>query len=92
MVPQPVHFRYGWGRNPLANLQATDNKDLPFATQRSDNWRMESVPKGILDDNAELPISRGDKSKLIRALREQDKQRRIKEAQLELEQLNPDQG
>ena len=36
--------RYAWGRNPLANLQVTGNKDLPFATQRSDDWKMEQVP------------------------------------------------
>ncbi len=44
MVPEPVHFRYAWGRNPLANLQAIGNNDLPFATQRSDTWRMEESP------------------------------------------------
>lgn len=40
MVSEPIHFRYGWGRDPLANLQAVGNKDLPFATQRSDDWKM----------------------------------------------------
>jgi sialate O-acetylesterase len=81
MVAQPIHFRYAWGRNPLANLQATGNKDLPFATQRSDDWKMEEVPLGILDNNVQRPISRGDSNKIIEALREQDKQRRLKEAQ-----------
>lgn len=80
MVGEPIHFRYAWGRNPLANLQATGNKDLPFATQHSDDWRMEEVPLGILGDNVKLPISRGDSNKIIQALREQDKERRLKEA------------
>lgn len=80
LVPEPIHFRYAWGRNPLANLQATGNKDLPFATQRSDDWRMEHVPLGILSEAVELPISRGDKAKITRALREQDQQRRLEEA------------
>ncbi|MEZ6094559.1 MAG: hypothetical protein R3C03_10035 [Pirellulaceae bacterium] len=82
MVPEPIHFRYAWGRNPLANLQATGNKDLPFATQRSDDWIMEQVPAGVLDESLTFPISRGDSNKIIQALREQDRQRRIREAEL----------
>ncbi len=85
MVPEPIHFRYAWGRNPLANLQATGNKDLPFATQRSDNWRMEEVPQGVLGDDVTLPISRADRNKIIEALRQQDKERRLKEAELIIE-------
>ena len=80
MVADPIHFRYGWGRNPLANLQAAGHKDLPLATQRSDNWRAEEVPLGILGDKVELPISRRDSNKLRNALRQQDKDRRIMEA------------
>ncbi len=80
MVTKPIHFRYAWGRNPLANLQATGNKDLPFATQRSDDWRMEEVPLGVLGDDVAVPISRGDRNKIIQALREQDEQRLVKEA------------
>ena len=53
MVPEPIHFRYAWGRNPLGNLQATGNKDLPFATQRSDDWKMEEVPLGVLGDEVD---------------------------------------
>ncbi len=85
MVPEPIHFRYAWGRNPLANLQATGNKDLPFATQRSDDWKMEEVPLGVLGDEVTLPLSRGDRNKIIQALREQDKARRLKEAELVIE-------
>ncbi len=84
MVPQPIHFRYAWGRNPLANLQATGHKDLPFATQRSDDWKMEEVPLGVLGDNVALPISRSDRNKINQALREQDKERRRKEAEQEI--------
>lgn len=85
MVPQPSQFRYAWGRNPLANLQATGHKDLPFATQRSDDWLMETVPLGVLGDNPPQPAARADSNTIIRALREQDKQRRLKEAQLVIE-------
>jgi sialate O-acetylesterase len=85
MVSEPIHFRYAWGRNPLANLQATGNKDLPFATQRSDDWKMEEVPLGVLGDEVTLPISRSDRNKIIQALREQDKERRLREAEQVIE-------
>lgn len=85
LVPEPTHFRYAWGRNPLANLQATGNKDLPFATQRSDDWKIEEVPLGVLGDEVTLPIARGDRNKIVQALREHDKQRRLKEAELVIE-------
>lgn len=85
MVPNPIHFRYAWGRNPLANLQATGNKDIPFATQRSDDWKLEQVPLGVLDGDLTLPISRGDRGKIIQTLRNQDKERRLKEARRLLE-------
>lgn len=85
MVPAPIHFRYAWGRNPLANLQATGNKDLPFATQRSDDWRMEEVPLGVFDEETAEPLSRGDRGKIIQALREQDKLRGLKEAERTIE-------
>lgn len=85
MVPEPIHFRYAWGRNPLANLQAIGNKDLPFATQRSDDWPMERVPLGVVSPEAKLPISRADRNKIIQTLREMDKQRRFKEAEQVME-------
>ena len=88
MVPQPVHFRYAWGRNPLANLQVTGNKDLPFATQRSDDWRMEEVPLGVLGDDVTRPVSRGDRNKIIQTLREQDKERRLIEAREVIESFS----
>ena len=81
MVPTPTQFRYAWGRNPLANLQATGNKDLPFATQRSDDWMMEEVPLGVFGEEVSLPLSGGDRNKIIQALRRQDTERRLKEAE-----------
>ncbi|MEO1617943.1 MAG: hypothetical protein AAFV88_18965 [Planctomycetota bacterium] len=88
MVPEPVHFRYAWGRNPLANLQAMGNRDLPFATQRSDDWIMEDVPKGILEDAASRrPLTRGDRGKIITALRAMDRERKRVEAERTLNEL-----
>ncbi|MBI1247906.1 hypothetical protein GC197_08720 [bacterium] len=88
MVPHPVHYRYAWGRNPMGNLQAGGNSDVPFATQRSDDWDDYEVPKGVLGNDIELPLSRGDRGKILQALREQDKQRRLQEAQLLIEELS----
>ena len=89
MVPVPTQFRYAWGRNPLANLQAVGNLDLPFATQRSDDWPLEFVPSGVLTEDTELPISRGDRGKIVQALREQDKLRRVEEAKSIIESAQP---
>ena len=85
MVRKPTQFRYAWGRNPLANLQATRNLDLPFATQRSDDWPLEFVPEGVLPEDTQLPITRADRGKLVQALREQDTRRQVQEAKAVLE-------
>ncbi len=88
MISEPIHYRYAWGRNPLANLQATGNKDLPFATQRSDTWVMEEVPLDVLGEQVTLPISRADRGKILQVLRQQDEDRRRMQAQSTLEELN----
>jgi len=88
MISEPIHYRYAWGRNPLANLQATGNKDLPFATQRSDTWVMEEVPLGVLGEQVTLPISRADRGKILQGLRQQDEDRRRMQAQSTLEELD----
>ncbi len=77
-VPAPVHFRYAWGRNPMGNLQTSDHDDLPFATQRSDDWKMEEVPnKEIWNESAPR---RQNQNSIKRALRLDDTERRLKEA------------
>lgn len=43
MVPNPVAYRYAWARNPMGNLQVQRGSDIPFATQRSDDWPKEEV-------------------------------------------------
>lgn len=82
LVPAPKHFRYAWGRNPLANLQATGNKDLPFATQRSDDWDMGEVPLGVLGDdwNRNAPLTGAQRNRVLQALRQEDVRRRVAEA------------
>jgi sialate O-acetylesterase len=83
LVPAPKHFRYAWGRNPLANLQATGNKDLPFATQRSDDWDMRDVPLGVLGEggNGKGALTSAQLNRLRQALRQEDVRRRVAEAE-----------
>lgn len=85
LVPNPIHFRYAWGRNPLANLQRGGNKDLPFATQRSDDWDMGTWPLGVLKDEIDGKMSRGQRGQVLRALRAEDERRAIENAQALLE-------
>ena len=80
LVEAPIHFRYAWGRNPMGNLQVTGNKDLPFATQRSDDWDMGTVPFGVLDTEIEGAMTRKQKNEVWRALRAEDARRRAAEA------------
>ncbi len=85
LVDKPIHFRYAWGRNPLANLQASGNKDLPFATQRSDDWGMMEVPLGILDGSS-AGNERAASGQIQKALRLEDLRRKLFEAQQFIEE------
>lgn len=80
MVPQPVHYRYAWGRSPLGNLQADRMTDIPFATQRSDEWTLENVPLGVHEAEVTEKLNRQQQRKLIDALRKQDIERILAEA------------
>ncbi|MBL8724595.1 MAG: hypothetical protein JNK49_11140 [Planctomycetes bacterium] len=82
MVRAPIHFRYGFGRNPLANLQALGNKDLPFPTQRSDDWALGEVPLGALDAavDGRGALTREQTRRLQQALRQDDVRRRVEAA------------
>lgn len=75
MVPRPVQYRYAWGRSPLGNLQTYRMSDVPFATQRSDDWTLESTPLGVLDGDASSKLDRGQRRKLQEALQELDRSR-----------------
>jgi sialate O-acetylesterase len=88
MVPEPVAYRYAWGRSPLANIKAEgDFNMIPLATQRSDDWPILSVPTGVVAENAEMPPSRADMGKISQALRAMDKERRLREAELTIQEL-----
>ncbi len=84
LVGEPVHFRYAWGRNPMGNLQVTGNKDLPFATQRSDDWDMGTVPLGVLDTEIDGAMTRKQRNQVLKALRAEDERRRGAEARAAL--------
>jgi sialate O-acetylesterase len=75
LVPEPVHFRYAWGRNPLANLKTSDHTDIPFATQRSDDWTLAGMYEIYTGRKCDVPgvLSKGHE--LIRALRAADLER-----------------
>ncbi|MBK8098753.1 MAG: hypothetical protein IPK26_16695 [Planctomycetes bacterium] len=83
LVSAPKHFRYGWGRNPLANLQVLGNKDLPFATQRSDDFGMGEVPLGVLGDGVDGrgELTRQQQNLVREALKREDRRRCIAEAE-----------
>ncbi|MEL7500378.1 MAG: hypothetical protein AAFN77_22480 [Planctomycetota bacterium] len=75
LVPEPVHYRYAWGRSPLANLQAERTSDIPFATQRSDDWSLEATPLGLFDEPVTGKLNRRQQGQLREALRQQDQER-----------------
>jgi sialate O-acetylesterase len=83
MVPKPIHYRYAWARNPMGNLQAQGNTDIPLATQRSDNWSMKEIYEALTarkGSSAEA-LGGGERRELLEALRAEDLRRRIAEAE-----------
>ena len=91
LVESPLHFRYAWARNPLANLQLVGNKDVPFATQRSDDWDMGTVPLGVLEgEELTGKLTRPQRGKVQAALRAEDLRRRLAEARALLEEHDKD--
>ena len=84
-VPAPSHFRYAWGRNPMGNLRIanTNEKDIPFATQRSDGWEFWEVP--YLESPADKGASRSSQDKIREVLKFIDLERRIMDAERTLE-------
>ncbi|MCR9199678.1 MAG: hypothetical protein NXI04_13615 [Planctomycetaceae bacterium] len=80
MVPQPVHFRYAWGRSPLGNLQVSRNTDVPFATQRSDDWPLEATPL-LFGEETPAKLDGRQKRQQQEALRQLDEDRRKGDAQ-----------
>lgn len=91
LVPEPVHFRYAWGRNPLANLKANNSDDIPFATQRSDNWNLADMYKAYTGKACEVPgqLGRAERGELKKALKAEDQRRRLHQAQAIIDKASP---
>lgn len=88
LVPNPVQYRYAWGRNPMGNVQLAGNTDIPLATQRSDDWTNADLLKALTGEDAKDPLQldRGEKRQLDDALAGEDLRRRVAEAKALLEQ------
>ena len=83
MVPEPIHYRYAWGRSPMGNLQAHHNTDIPLATQRSDNWSLKDIYEALTSKQSTSTgsLERRERNELIKALRGEDMRRRLAEAE-----------
>lgn len=82
LVPEPIYFRYAWARNPLENLKSTDNAGLPFDTQRNDPFTLADMYRIYTGKNSSTPevLNDGERGELIRALKAEDRKRRVEEA------------
>ncbi|MCE9518225.1 MAG: hypothetical protein K8R87_01445 [Verrucomicrobia bacterium] len=88
LVSEPVHFRYGWGRNPLGNVKARNGTDIPLSPQRSDNWSLADDYEANTGKKCAVPgILNGIENRdLIMALRAADLERRKAEARVFLKE------
>ncbi len=84
-VPDPAHFRHAWARNPISNL--VNNRGVPIATQRSDDWLLEETPVKV--DPAENASDRAIANQNRKMLQQLDLERRIREAEATIKALEP---
>lgn len=85
LVAVPVYYRHAWGRNPLANLKAAG---IPLDTLRNDNWTvadMREIYTGKKSANPNM-LNRGELRELADALKAEDVKRRLKEAEMFIEE------
>jgi sialate O-acetylesterase len=86
-VSDPQHYRYAWARNPMGNL--VNSRQVPLATQRSDQWLPEETPVKFptppgMDESGQR---RHRMNRLRRELQLADTERQILEARATLERL-----
>ncbi|HEY3319020.1 MAG TPA: hypothetical protein VGP72_00890 [Planctomycetota bacterium] len=88
-VPEPVHYRYAWARNPMGNI--VNNRGVPLAGQRSDDWILEETPVKIATskDITEDAARRQAAGQIRKELKQADVERRIKEAEAAIAELKP---
>ena len=88
-VPEPVHYRYAWARNPMGNI--VNNRGVPLAAQRSDDWILEETPVKIVTPK-DMPadaVRRQVANQLRKELERDDLDRRVQEAEVTLQELKP---
>jgi sialate O-acetylesterase len=88
-VPEPVHYRYAWTRNPMGNIVSSQRVSLP--AQRSDDWILEETPFKIpvpkdMTREAALNLQAAHARK---ELERDDLERRVKEAEATVAELKP---
>lgn len=81
-VPQPLHYRYAWARNPMANLVSP--RQIPLPAQRSDDWVLEETPTRFPGGD-----DRRLRGLLMKELELIDLERRVREAEAALAELKP---
>jgi sialate O-acetylesterase len=86
-VPEPVHYRYAWARNPLANI--VNSRQIPIATQRSDDWILEETPVKFPTpkDMPEAVAGKSVAGLIRKELELADTERRIQEAEATIAEL-----
>jgi len=88
-VPEPIHFRYAWARNPMGNI--VNGHGVPLAAQRSDDWLLEETPvKVAIPENMTPEAARNYVGNQLRKILERDDlERRLKEAEAAIAELKP---
>lgn len=88
-VPQPLHYRYAWARNPMGNI--VNNRGVSLASQRSDDWILEETPVKIAvpPDMKADAARRQSAGQIRKELERDDLERRIKEAEATVAELKP---
>ena len=81
----PVAVRYAWARNPLGNLVNGEHHEriLPVPSFRTDDWDWPEAPFDS-EDQGEFRRHRGEMRKQAE---QQNRERRLREAKLRVEQL-----
>ena len=88
-VPEPVHFRYAWARNPMGNV--VNARGVSLAAQRSDPWSLEETPvkmetpKNLPEEAARRYVG----NQLRKMLEQADLERRLQEAEATAAELKP---
>ena len=83
-VEEPVHYRYAWARNPMANL--TNNRQIPVATQRSDDWLNEETPL-LFPNAAEEENQRWLRNQIRKEMELRESERLIRDAEARIEEM-----